>query len=106
MSKIFNTGLRTHVLTATLGLSLLAGCRTAGDDARAVAPANESLPAARAATSNAAVLEWNTILYEVTKADDGHKHSLAAARRRLPCGSQPGARGPASLSKRACAGQC
>ena len=80
MSKIFNTGLRAHVLTATLGLSLLAGCRTAGDDARAVAPANESLPAARAATSNAAVLEWNTILYEVTKADDGHKHSLAAAR--------------------------
>jgi hypothetical protein len=72
---------RPRALTSALVLSLLAACRPAAEEPRALTPASGKLePRARRAISNAAILEWNAIVHEAMKAHDGHKHALAAAR--------------------------
>jgi hypothetical protein len=76
------TSARARGLTAVLALSMTIGCQSSADRPRAVTPVEGRLPAEapRVPVSSSTIFEWNTILLEVTKAHDGHKHALAAAR--------------------------
>jgi hypothetical protein len=82
MFRTCDTSPRARALIAVLALTLWTGCRPSGDRARAVTPAAGSPPAhaTPVPVSSAVIFEWNTILHEATKANDGHKHALAAAR--------------------------
>src|SRR5688572_12701826 len=69
---------RARVLTTTLLASLATGCGASRDEPRTVAPASAAVTGEK--TSNAVILQWNTVLHEAALAHDGHKHGLAHVR--------------------------
>lgn len=73
---------RAHVLMTTLAFALATGCSASRDETRTIAPALGAATGdgARAAASNAVILEWNEAAHEAAKVHDGHRHGLAHVR--------------------------